>query len=83
MAFDRMLSSYAVWINFNLFTHLVAYRSCTRTVHGGWKSMAKDTKSAIGLESLNLGCLAAILIGVAQSVRDSLQLSRRRGSPLS
>jgi hypothetical protein len=63
---------------FDLSIHFVAYRSCTRTIHGGWRSMVKDTKLAIGLESPNLGCLAAIPIGVVQSVRDSLQLSRRR-----
>ncbi len=34
--------------------------------------MAKDTKLAIGPESPNLGCSAAIPIGVAQFVRDSL-----------
>ena len=37
--------------------------------------MAKDTKLAIGLESPNPGCLEAILIGVARSVRDSLDYS--------
>jgi hypothetical protein len=73
---EHGIRSYAQFIcSESFFTYrstFVAFRSCTRIIHGGWKSMAKDTKLAIGLASPNPGCLEAILIGAAQSVRDSL-----------
>lgn len=45
--------------------------------------MVKDTKLVIGLESPNPGCLAAIPIGVVQSVRVSLRLPGDATYPLS